>query len=71
LIINIIHGLRHLISYGIVHLDLKPINILVCRAYITKIIDFGESYHPDICPKSKKYPILDYTPGRTYPYTAP
>lgn len=41
LLLNIIYGIRHLIKYEIVHLDLKPINILVCKQLITKIIDFG------------------------------
>jgi len=33
--------MRHLNIYNIVHLDLKPINILVCKFLIIKIIDFG------------------------------
>lgn len=44
ILINIVHGMRHLVCYKIVHLDLKPINILVCRNnsfLITKIIDYG------------------------------
>jgi serine/threonine protein kinase len=41
LFINVVKGVRHLISLGIVHLDLKPINIIVCKFMITKIIDFG------------------------------
>lgn len=51
--LNIIHGLRHIMDYNIVHLDLKPINIIVPKnkKLIVKIIDFGEAYHPEICPK--------------------
>lgn len=41
LLLNIIYGIRHLIKYEIVHLDLKPINIMVCKQLITKILDFG------------------------------
>lgn len=51
LLINIIHGLRQIHICDIVHLDLKPINILVCRGLITKIIDFGEAYHREACQK--------------------
>jgi serine/threonine protein kinase len=51
LLINVVKGIRHFTSIGIVHLDLKPINILVCKFMITKIIDFGEAYHPSVCQK--------------------
>lgn len=53
LMINVLHGLRHLLEYSIIHLDLKPINIMVCAGLITKIIDYGDAYHRDVCPKSK------------------
>lgn len=52
LMINVLHGMRHLLEYNILHLDLKPINIMVCTGLITKIIDYGEAYHRDVCPKS-------------------
>lgn len=52
LMINVLHGLRHLLEYSTIHLDLKPINIMVCAGLITKIIDYGEAYHRDVCPKS-------------------
>ena len=71
LVINVIFGIRQLLKYDIFHLDLKPINILVCKSMITKIIDFGEAYHHDVCPKSNALPISDYTPGFTFPYVAP
>ena len=49
LLINVIQGLRYLASYSIVHLDIKPINILVCKQLITKIIDYGQAYHKQVC----------------------
>jgi serine/threonine protein kinase len=41
ILLNIVFGMKHLINYKIVHLDLKPTNILICKFLITKIIDFG------------------------------
>jgi serine/threonine protein kinase len=70
LLLNLIHGLRYLSNYGIVHLDLKPINVLVCRQLITKIIDYGEAYHPDVCDNSILAPtqtIIPATPSPTSP----
>lgn len=52
LLLNIVHGIRHLIAFGIVHLDLKPMNVVVARFMITKIVDFGEAYHKEVCDKS-------------------
>jgi serine/threonine protein kinase len=52
ILLNVIYGMRHLAASNIVHLDLKPINVLVCKSLVAKIIDFGEAYHPDVCPKS-------------------
>lgn len=71
LMINVLHGLRHLLEYNIIHLDVKPINIMVCAGLITKIIDYGEAYHRDVCPKSTICGYIDYTPGFTFPYVAP
>lgn len=72
LLLNVVHGLRFLANYKVVHLDLKPINIMVCRNLITKIIDYGEAYHPEICDKSKyRCYYLDFSPGYTFPYVAP
>jgi serine/threonine protein kinase len=50
---NILNGLRFTLSYDIVHMDLKPSNIIVTTNLITKIIDFSESYHESISKKSK------------------
>jgi serine/threonine protein kinase len=49
LIRNIVNGLRFIVGYKIVHLDLKPSNIIVVSDLLTKIIDFSESYHSKIC----------------------
>jgi serine/threonine protein kinase len=41
-------ALRYLTEYKIVHLDLKPTNIMTNRKLNLKLIDFGESYHPGV-----------------------
>lgn len=48
----LIQAMRYLKMYNIVHLDLKPNNILVSKSMMVKVIDFGESYHPSFCDKS-------------------
>ena len=49
ILLNLVHGLRYLENYGIVHLDVKPINALICKQLMVKIIDYGEAYHKSIC----------------------
>ena len=44
----IAQGLRYLQEYQIAHLDLKPSNIMLYKKMMIKLIDFGESYHPDV-----------------------
>jgi serine/threonine protein kinase len=44
----IAQGLRYLQEYQIAHLDLKPSNIMIYKKMMIKLIDFGESYHPNI-----------------------
>lgn len=52
LLLNVVQGLRHLHGCGVVHLDLKPINIIVGRGLVPKLIDFGDAHHRDVCSKS-------------------
>lgn len=47
----IAQALRSLKSYEVVHVDLKPSNILIYCNLFLKLIDFGEAYHPQICKK--------------------
>lgn len=43
---SLVQALRYLRDYKIVHLDLKPQNIMLYANYLVKLVDFGESYHP-------------------------
>lgn len=52
LIYSIIQSLRYIRDYRIVHLDLKPNNVMIFFNMLIKLIDFGQSYHPDVCLKS-------------------
>lgn len=65
LIMGIIESLRFLESHCIVHLDLKPNNIMICPNLKVKLIDFGESYHHEVCSKGI------HRPGYTIPYSPP
>lgn len=71
LMFMVVQALRCLKDYGVVHLDLKPSNILIyCNLYI-KLIDFGESYHPDICKPGTNAPIQASTPASPTPIPLP
>jgi serine/threonine protein kinase len=59
--VSLLQGLRSLARYDVVHLDIKPNNIMLSPELLIKLLDFGESYHPDI--KGK--------PGNTEPYSCP
>ena len=41
----IVHGLQILKNNAIVHMDIKPSNIIIGKRIIVKLIDFGESYN--------------------------
>ena len=45
ILVQILQGLRFVNQLGIVHLDVKELNVLVLKNIICKLIDFGESYH--------------------------
>ena len=49
LLIAIGEGLRVLHRANIVHMDLSPSNFMISPYYSTQIIDFGESYHTEVC----------------------
>lgn len=49
LFLSLAQALRYIKDYKIVHLDIKPSNIMIFCNLLIKLIDFGESYHPDIC----------------------
>lgn len=64
ILLQIIQACRFLMQFGIVHLDLKELNIIVTKRMGIKLIDFGESYQYDICGK-------DFKPKFSIPYAAP
>ena len=40
---QITQAVKYLSNYSIVHLDIKPENVLLSNNHIIKLIDFGES----------------------------
>ena len=60
----LVQGIRFLNGYKVYHLDLKPQNIMTTKSMMVKIIDFGESYHHEVCE-------ADFVPGFTMPYSSP
>eukprot|EP00760_Papus_ankaliazontas_P027897 PhM_4_TR3461/c0_g1_i3/m.60266 len=41
--LDVLHGLQYLHNKNIVHMDVKPENILICEDGSTKLSDFGVS----------------------------
>lgn len=69
--VDIAHGLGFLHSNGIVHLDLKPANVLISNADVCKIVDFGCSVKLDYgCDPIKLTPNFSNVCG-TYTHRAP
>ncbi|XP_028289149.1 proto-oncogene serine/threonine-protein kinase mos [Parambassis ranga] len=68
---DIAHGLMFLHSHGVVHLDIKPANVLVSNEDVCKIADFGCSLKLDgACEDSSLSARLSHVCG-TYTHRAP
>ncbi|XP_041824309.1 proto-oncogene serine/threonine-protein kinase mos [Melanotaenia boesemani] len=68
---DIASGLRYLHSHSVVHLDIKPANVLVSSEDVCKIADFGCSLKLDHeCETSAISPHLSHVCG-TYTHRAP
>ncbi|CAD8198958.1 unnamed protein product [Paramecium octaurelia] len=61
---SIAMGLRYCHNYNIIHMDIKPANILISKTFLAKISDFGEA----ILMKGNK---RNQRSGRSMPYCAP
>ena len=71
LMFTISQSMRYLKEHNIVHLDLKPSNILMHQKMLIKLIDFGESYHPQVNDYGIHHPYAGFVPGFTVPYSSP
>ncbi|KAM4606783.1 proto-oncogene serine/threonine-protein kinase mos [Polymixia lowei] len=69
--VDILHGLRFLHSHGIVHLDLKPANVIVSNEDVCKIVDFGSSLKLDPRCEVGHIPACLRHVGGTYTHRAP
>ncbi|XP_077410613.1 proto-oncogene serine/threonine-protein kinase mos [Vanacampus margaritifer] len=67
--LDISRGLQFLHSHMIVHLDIKPANVLVSSEGVCKIADFGCSVQLDKRQASDVFPLSNT--GGTYTHTAP
>ena len=57
-------GLRYIHNYGIIHMDIKPANILIAKTLMAKITDFGEAINTARINDKEK-------PGKTLPFSGP
>ncbi|KAM9469194.1 proto-oncogene serine/threonine-protein kinase mos [Clarias gariepinus] len=63
-------GLCHLHAHGVVHLDLKPANVIVSRAGVCKLADFGCSLKLEVvCDRDASARRMEI--GGTYTHRAP
>ncbi|KAM9333157.1 proto-oncogene serine/threonine-protein kinase mos [Pholidichthys leucotaenia] len=67
---DIAHGLKFLHAHGVVHLDIKPANVLVSGEDVCKIADFGCSLKLDRGCEVSAAPHLPLV-GGTYTHRAP
>lgn len=67
IIVNLANSIRFLNDYQIVHMDLNLNNFLVYRDYLTKLIDFGEAFSPNI----HKSCSSNFKRGYTFPFCSP
>lgn len=58
-------GLVFLHERGIVHCDIKPGNLILCRRLLLRVIDFGEAYG------YLREGEGEGRPGRTFPFAGP
>jgi serine/threonine protein kinase len=67
LIVNLANSLRFINDYQIAHMDLNLNNVLVYRDYLTKLIDFGEAYSPNLSISEPN----QFKRGYTFPFCPP
>ena len=65
---QLIEGLSHCHSRGVVHRDLKPENLVLDASFNLKIVDFGLAA---MAPKGTVGPVVHHSGVGSQPYTAP